>query len=266
MNAVIWGLCGCVGAMVGLMVWRATNPPRAIGWTPPNLSFDRWLVRADHWLRARWAPVTRQHAEILEMPPWQVVALYVAAGLGGGLVGLDLIHGIPGAVVLGGLAAWKGPSWLVSQQFQRRRHVLNRDLGPLVLLLRIYLDLGRPLPEALALSRPGLSRLARSELDRLLADITQGKRTVALKTWAKRSGVADYTILADTLAQGWDAGLSGATLSSLDTLIDAARDQGTRSLTDRLDGMASFLVPIAGLGVMLLVFTAMVLGGSHGAL
>lgn len=253
---------GLAGLFSASFIWQLANPPRPLGWTPPTSWMDRTAGRMDTWLRRRWNVRTRQQAEILALPSWRVLGFYALAALGGGLVGYDLLHGVIGAIVIGGLLAWKGPAWLINRQFQTRRATLARDFPPLVLMLRIYLDLGEPLAEALKHTRPALSRLGRHELDRLLSgiDAGTGDREVALKQWARRSGIQAYALLADTLAQGWGQGLTAESLVPLDTLIQSSREQGTRALTERLDGMATFVPVIAAFGVMAVLLYAMLAG------
>lgn len=259
-----WVLVGLSGVLVMTGLWWATNPPRAIGWTPADSWTVRWIRRVDQELRQRWSPVTRQQAEILAIPPWRVLGFYALGGGGGALLGYDLLHGVLGAIMAGGLLAWKGPSFLISRQFRARQVALARDFPPLVLMLRIYLDLGEPLPVALRHTRPAISRVGQAELNRLLSAVQAGVRQPALKRWAQRTGLSTYKLLADTLAQGWDQGLTADALQPLDTLIASSRDQGTRALTERLDGMSTIVPMIAAFGVMAVLLYALLVGSGIG--
>lgn len=265
MNGTILGmLVGAAGLLSAGFVWQLVHPPRPIGWTAPESWVDHAIGRIDQGIRHRWNPVTRQQAEILAIPPWQVMGIYGAAVGGGALVGYDLLHGVLWAVILALLAAWKGPAWMIGQQFKTRKAALARDFSPLVLMLRIYLDLGRPLGVALRHSRPALGRLGQTELNRLLSAVEAGQRQDALKTWGRRSGLAAYKLLADTLAQGWDQGLTADMMQPLDTLIRSSREQGTRALTERLDGMATIVPVIAAFGVMAVLLYALLVGSGIG--
>lgn len=255
------GVLGALGLTASLLVWQALHRPLPLAFGVRETGWDRWVRRLDARVRRSWRPQTQRQAQILQMPPWHVVGLAVLAAGVGGVLGGDLFSPVPWLGALGGmvLGVWQGPRWVVGSRFRQRQRALTRDFPPLVLLLRIYLDLGVPLPEAVAACRPAVARLTRQELDRLLAQFQLGARAAALRAWAQRTDLALYAILADTLAQGWDDGLSGAALQPLDTLMDAAQDQGTRSLTDRLDGMATLLVPLTALGWVLVGFSAIVL-------
>nr|WP_014107002.1 hypothetical protein [Sulfobacillus thermotolerans]AEP14339.1 putative type II secretion system protein [Sulfobacillus thermotolerans] len=262
--AVVWSLITLTGVGSGLFLWGLLHPPQPIGWQPVPSWLDRTLQHLDQRLRARWTPQTRQRAEILAMPPWQVVGLYALAALGGGVVAFDLSHNAFVVLLGAGLVAWKGPAWLIGQQFHTRQKFLARDFPPLVLMLRIYLDLDEPLPVALAHTRPALSRVGQLELNRLLSALQMGARHGALKSWARRTGLTPYALLADTLAQGWDQGLTAEALTPLDTFIKSSREQGTRALTDRLDGMATIVPVIAAFGVMAVLLYALLIGSGMG--
>lgn len=264
MLEVMWGLVGVAGLLGGGFMWMALTPPQAIGWRPTSPWLDRVLLHLDQRLRARWNRKTQQQAEILEIPSWKVLAIYGMAASGGGLVGYDLSHTIIVGMAVALLAAWKGPAWIIGKQFQGRQKSLFRDFPPLVLMLRIYLDLGEPLPEALGHTRPALSRIGQAEINRLLSALQMGVRQAGLKQWAKRTGLMNYLLLADTLAQGWDHGLTADVLMPLDTLIKASREQGTRALTDRLDGMATIVPVIAAFGVMAVLLYALLVGSGIG--
>lgn len=257
-------LPGVAGALTAWALWRAMNRPQPVGWTPLVPWWQRTAGSLDTWIRARWQPVTRHQANILAIPPWTVLAMMGVAGAGGGLVGWDLGHHGLIALLVGAGAAWKGPAWWIGQQFHSRQSALARDFPPLVLMLRIYLALGEPLPDALRHTRPALARVGQAELDRLTTALAMGRRQAALKTWARRVSLTTYALLADTLAQGWDQGLSAEMLTPLDTLIRSSREQGTRALTDRLDGMATIVPIIAAFGVMAVLLYALLVGSGIG--
>ncbi|PSR19896.1 MAG: hypothetical protein C7B45_17665 [Sulfobacillus acidophilus] len=253
----MWALAGC---LTGWALWMVFHPPRVVDWVAPTPWLERWMQGLDARLRQGWNPRTRREAEILALPPWHVVGLMLMAWAGGLLLGLDFGKGWLLALGIGILLAWKGPAWVIHRRFLLWQSQLARDFPPLVLMLRIYLDLGEPLAEALGHARPALSRLGQEELDRLLSALQMGARQEALKAWARRTDLPAYGLLADTLAQGWDHGLSGDALTPLDTLIQSSREQGTRSLTARLDGMATIVPLIAAFGELLVVLYAILVG------
>ncbi|MDA8207019.1 MAG: hypothetical protein M0Z36_13205 [Thermaerobacter sp.] len=256
----VWMLTGLAGVLAAASVWGATNPPEAIGWTPPTHWIDRWTQAIDHGLRRRWSPATRQQAEILAIPPWRVLGLYGISAVGGAGVGYDVLHGVIWAVILGSLAAWKTPAYLIKRQFRARQVALARDFPPLVLMLRIYLALGDPLPVALRHSRPAISKMGQTELNRLLSAMQAGVRQAALKRWGQRTGLPNYKLLADTLSQGWDQGLTADALQPLDTLVESSREQGTRALTERLDGTITLVPLIAAFGTLAVLMYALLVG------
>lgn len=259
-----WVFAGIAALLGGGFMWQLVHAPRPIGWVVPESRVDRLLGGADHWIRHRWNPVTRQQAEILAIPAWQVLGFYGVALFGGGVLGYDLLHGVLWAVLLALGAAWKGPAWMIGQQFRGRQGALARDFAPLVLMLRIYLDLGEPLIVALRHTRPALGRIGQAELNRLLSAMEAGQRQEALKQWGRRTGLSTYKLLADTLSQGWDQGLTAQTMQPLDTLIESSRAQGTRALTERLDGMATIVPVIAAFGVMAVLLYALLAGSGIG--
>lgn len=258
------GLISVAGLFTMGTLWRLLHPPRAADWTVPVPWFERGLAGLDARLRQGWNSKTQRQAATLAMPSWHVVGLMLTALAGGVLVGLDVGQGWILALGIGGLLAWKGPAWVIGRRFRSWQTQMARDFPPLVLMLRIYLDLGEPLTEALAHTRPALSRHGQSELDRLGAALQTGERQTALKTWARRTDLSSYALLADTLAQGWDQGLTADVLTPLDTLILASREQGTRSLTARLDGMATIVPIIAAFGELLVVLYALLVGNGIG--
>lgn len=261
---MIPGMLMLAGGLIAWALWMMFHPPRAVDWAVPSPWIDRWMQGLDARLRRGWNPQTQRQAEILAIPPWHAVGLMVVALAGGVLLGLDIGQGWLLALAIGALLAWKGPAWVIRRRFLVWQSQLDRDFPPLVLMLRIYLDLGEPLPEALAHTRPALSRVGQGELDRLLSALQMGARQSALKAWARRTDLPTYALLADTLAQGWDQGLTADALTPLDTLIQSSREQGTRSLTARLDGMATIVPIIAAFGELLVVLYALLVGNGIG--
>ena len=256
MRNMPWLVAGLLAAWA---LWQALSPPRPLSWTPDTPWLERAMHRVDAGIRARWTTATQHQAQILGLPSWQIVGYYSAAAVIGGLGGYDLHHQVWMALGVGLVALWQGPPWIIRQMFGKRQRVLARDFPPLVLMLRIYLALGQPLAQALAATRPALSRLGQAEVNRLLAAIQRGD-PAALKAWAQRTGLSTYRLLADTLAQGWGQGLTADALVPLDTLIRASREQGTRALTDRLDSLSTIVPVIAAFGVFLVLLDAIVAG------
>jgi len=250
MTVPLMALTAAAGLFGGRAVWLALHPPMPVQFNPSQPWTTRLTEAAVRVMQARWQAETRRQAAVLRLPTAQVALFPIVTGVGAGLVADLLIHVPLVALAAALVGAWKGPAWIIGQLFRARAAALARDFAPLVLMLRIYLDLKHPLPEAFRQTRPALSRAGRAELDRLLAAMGGGQRQAALKTWAARTGYGPYRILADTLAQGWDQGLAGATLDPLDTLIQAQREQGARSLTDRLDVTSTVVPVLAMLGVV----------------
>lgn len=255
---------GVAALLIMAAVWRALHPPRPVGFVHPK----PWTVRLAEWadtrIRSGWNPVTQRQAQILKITPLTLVAMTAALGAVGWVIGTTLIHSQLLAVVLAGVMGWKGPALMIGRRFKRRRAILDRDFPPMVLLLRIYLDLGVAVPQSFQRTRTALSRTGRAEIDRMLSGLGLGAHAEALRDWAQRTGLVSYRLLADTIAQGWDQGLTGEALTPLDTLIQSSREQGTRSLTDRLDGVGTLVPIIAAFGVMIVIFYAMFYGSLFG--
>ncbi|MHB1787606.1 MAG: hypothetical protein ACYCS7_16010, partial [Acidimicrobiales bacterium] len=123
-------------------------------------------------------------------------------------------------------------------------------------VLRVHLDLGRTVPDAMQEALHGASPVLREELRHALADMrTADQANSGLARLAERVGAREWRVFADTLTQAWDSHLAGAALEPLASLIQVVRDQAAQETTDRLDrvisaapGLAIFAVVLWGAG------------------
>ena len=247
-------------------LWQAVNFPPRISWTHDATIWDVLATHTDQWIRSRWAEQTRQQADILRIK-FATILQYLVISAGGAGVVLWIFFAKVWIVILVGMAAagYWGPSWIIGRRFKQYQGFLRRDFAPLVLILRIYFDLGIPVTQALLAASRALGRTSQREINRLLTAMHSGQDgSEAMNLWGKRPRLMEYRLLADTIAQNWQASLTGQALAPLDTLIEANREQGTRSLADRLDAVATIVPILAAFGILVLVIFSLLYGSFGG--
>lgn len=145
-----------------------------------------------------------------------------------------------------GYGAWRFAGHMVLTQYKVWQRRMVAGLPAMLAVLRVQLDLGRTVPDALMAVLPGVQDPLRHELSRTLSDMTwaasrasQGHRSAearhALKRLADRVDRLEFRTVADTLIQTWDAKLSGEALEPLQDLLRITREQEAEELTGRLD-------------------------------
>lgn len=161
---------------------------------------------------------------------------------------------------LAAVIAWTLTRWAASRSYRSWQEEMVRGLPAMLATLRVHLDLGRTVPEALSASLQGAPPTLRREMTRVLADMrTAPAAKSALVRLAERVGRLEFKTVADTITQAWEADLSGEALEPLMDLLRITRDRETKEATERLDlvltvapGLAIFAVTVWGVGGFLL--------------
>ena len=248
-------------------LWIGMTPPRRLSFTPQQTFWERVASEGDTWIRSQWAAQTREEAQILRISTPLLVQYMAISGLLTGAVAELFFHHLLVTGLAALIAGWRGPIWIIHRRFKQWQSFRRRDFAPLVLLLRIYFDLGRPVVQAFQSAVPALGYSSRKEIHRLLTLIntTTLNAPQVLMEWGHRTHLLEYRLLADTIAQNWNQKLTGEALSPLDTLIDASREQGTRSLADRLDAVSTFVPILAAFGQLVLIMYVLLAKSLSGA-
>lgn len=158
--------------------------------------------------------------------------------------------------------AWRLAGHLVLNQYKIWQRRMVAGLPAMLAVLRVHLDLGRTVPDALSAVLPGVQDPLRKELTRTLSDMAMAQTRQAqngrvaearqaLQRLADRVDRLEFRTVADTLTQTWGAKLSGAALEPLQDLLRITREQEAEELTGRLDvtmttapGLAVFAIAI----------------------
>ncbi len=232
-------------------VWTPMHPDVVARWRGRSLAFlgGVWARRGSATLQSR--------AQTLGWPPHRIplTAAVFAVAVEAALTPLSptlAVFALVPSLLLG---------WVFALQTLRQAHAswqreMLRGLPGLITVLRVHLDLGRTVPDAMREALHGAPPVLREELRRALADMrTADRANSGLQRLAERVDAREWRVFADTLTQAWDSRLAGAALEPLAALIQVVRDQAAQETTDRLDrvisaapGLAIFAVVIWGAG------------------
>ncbi len=241
---VRWGLAGVVGGAVALVVGVSLMRRPALSWQPSRRLGFHLLSGVGNRMKKGLTPEAVRQADVLGLTPTDLVLMGLMATvvLGGGTA--IIFRPAPWLGVLTAAAGfYLGPSWIVGHRFRAYQKAMQTAFETHVLLLQIYLSLRKPIAIALKTMRSALSGHSQHELDRLLAELTAGRGERAFTTWADRTQLPEYRMLADTIVQQRGQGLTGESLEPLDTLLAANRQENMRSLTNLLSA-GGFVVPM----------------------
>ncbi len=235
-------------------IWLSFNHPHSLTWNQNQTFWEHIATNFDTWIRARWVEKTRRQALILRITPQVLLQYIVISAVSVMAIIWFLFHNIFLIVILGALAGYFSPTWIINRRFKQFQGFLRRDFAPLVLILRIYFDLNLPVDQAFLASSQALGKTSQKEIHRLLTAINTGADAQhAMEDWGKRPNIMEYRLLSETIAQNWGSSLTGDALTPLDTLIEANREQGTRSLTDRLDAVSTMVPILSAFGILIMV-------------
>lgn len=253
---------GVLGMALGIF-WLLT-PRRRFTFgarpTAPSQAIARAVLQAA--TRQMAAPV--QHAtNAMGWPMSRVLSLTFGLTFIGTLFATLVVWWL-GLLLLAPLAygAWRLSGQMVLSQYKVWQRRMVSGLPAMLAVLRVHLDLGRTVPDALGAVLPGVQDPLRKELSRTLSDMamaqtrqSQNGRSSearqALQRLADRVDRLEFRTVADTLTQTWGAKLSGAALEPLQDLLRITREQEAEELTGRLDvtmttapGLAVFAIAI----------------------
>lgn len=208
------------------------------------------------WATRAGAPV-RRRAQTLGWPPHQIpaTAAVIVVVLTAGLATLSpaaALFGLIPALIL----AWLLALQTLNRAFTGWQKAMLRGLPGLITVLRIHLDLGLTVPDAMREALHGASPLLRRELALALADMqTTDHAKEGLTRLAERTESREWRVFADTLSQAWDIALTGTALAPLVELIQVVQDREARETTGRLHrvistapGMALFAIALWAAG------------------
>ncbi len=257
---VLWGAMALAGLGVfGLLapktrfVFRpqAETPWRAVGAAVVG-ALDRYLS----------API-RQAADAIGWPSSRVLILtgffagcftLIAALIAWWLALLVVVPAL--------LISWRIAGRMVLNQYRIWQKKMVAELPELLAILRVHLDLGRTVPDALGAVLAGVRDPLRRDLERTLSDMALGPvqgsgdpaRPVdarrALTTLARRVDRLEFRTFTDTLVQAWGARLNGEALAPLQDLLRSTRKRAAHEATGRLDMVMSAAPGLAVFGIV----------------
>lgn len=257
LTPLILALSGVTTLSMGLLVWLLWSRPQSLSWAGSPSWSSGLLTRLGERTRRRLSSDVALQAEVLQIPSHELIGMGLGVALLVGL-GVAALFPVRWLGILAALAAFYiGPSFSVRRRFKAYQQALRLGFETQVLLLRIYFDLGQSVTTAFRTMRTALHGYTLAEVDRLLGDLAQGQGDAAFKTWAGRTQLDEYRLLADTIVQQRGRALRGDALDSLDTLLTANRQQSMKTLTDRLTGGGALVPILATLSVTTLYLYAL---------
>lgn len=244
-----WGV-GAVLAAAGFAAAAVQGLP-----APRPLTVFREEGRA-RWREWAWSRLTRaesrRRAAVLGITPARLLPAVAVWLAGIGLLGAML--GLP-APLVGGLVLAAGvvlPDWWVRQLDRAYRRAVTAGLPLFLNHLRLLLDMGYNLPDALGRLLPRLPPRLQAEVARVLRDLRRGRSVErALGRFAERVGTLEAATLAVTLAQAAHQRLTGATLDALDTLVAGIRQERMHALTGSVRTLVTGITPLVALALLL---------------
>lgn len=249
-------VCVAVGA------WYLTAPRMRLSYGQDGISTGPGLLATVGAALSAWiGEEASREADAIGWTPYRVPV--IAAGFWAVLEGVAFLASpIAGLVAMlpVAYAAWRVAGMLLHRSYSRWQEEMVSGLPSFLTILRVHLDLGRTVPEALKMVLPGASPTLRKELTRSLADMAlSSDPRDGLRRLSERVGRREWRAFADTIIQSWDARLTGEALAPLLDLLMIVREKETAETTERLDmvltvapGLALMAVAIWGVGGFLL--------------
>ena len=160
------------------------------------------------------------------------------------------------------LVSWRIAGRMVVNQYRLWQKKMVAELPELLAILRVHLDLGRTVPDALGAVLAGVRDPLRHDLERTLSDMALGPvhqsgdpghpvdARQALATLARRVDRLEFRTFTDTLIQAWGARLNGEALTPLQDLLRSTRKRAAHEVTGRLDMVMSAAPGLAVFGLV----------------
>jgi len=251
-------------ALAALGGWWVTAPRTRFRFGAARASWGR-AVGAAVWAaldRQLSAPI-RQATAAIGWPPSRLVGLTALFGALFVLVALVAVGAwglvaLPVALALG----WRLAGHLARTQYRVWQRQMLGELPALLAVLRVHLDLGRTVPDALRAALPSVRDPLRRELARTLSDMAlapargsdaagrPAEARHALTRLAQRVDRIEFRAFADTVVQAWDARLAGAALQPLQALLRTLRERQAEETAARLDMVMSAAPGFAVFGIV----------------
>ena len=192
------------------------------------------------WQR-RSSAVARRRAATLGWAPYRVpvTAAIWTLLLTASLTALNPAYAGFG-ILPAALVAWGLANNALTQAFRSWQQQLQRGLPGLVTTLRVHLDLGSTVPDAMQEAIHQAAPTVAQELRLALADMaTADQAKTGLARLAERADTQEWRMFADILGQAWGTATSGTALEPLTAQAATAREKAARDITGRLDRVIS---------------------------
>lgn len=173
-------------------------------------------------------------------------------------------------LVPAGYLAWVITGRMIVKMYSTWQVKVMDGLPSLISILRVHLDMGRTVQDALSQALPGVSEPLRGEMSRTLTDMalsrareSDGDRPSearqALVRLANRVNTMEFRMFTETLVQAWGSRLSGEALAPLTELMRISRERRSEEKSSKLDmvmtvapGLAIFAIVVWAIGGFIL--------------
>lgn len=248
-------------AMVMVAALQLTAPRLKLEFGPKRATGPGFLATVGSAFSEWLGEEQRRQADALGWPSYRVpmIAVGFFAVLDGFGMILDPWIGLIAAIPVAYLS-WRVAALFLQSDYAKFQQAMVSGLPSLLTILRVHLDLGRTVPDALKAVLPGAPPVLRNEMERVLADMhLANDPRDGLRRLSERVNRREWRAFADTIIQSWDARLSGEALSPLQDLLVIVRDKEAAETTEKLDlvltvapGLALFAVAIWGVAGFLI--------------
>lgn len=261
-----------IALLLFLGFWSLLHPPRRFRFRAAarDTAWNRLAQALWRGLVDRLGARTLHQLQALGWPPWQAVAFTGVLALMLTLATSLALHGLAWLLLpIWLLLAWKGTGLYISRYYARWQRRMVAGLPRCCLLLRVHLDLGRTVPDALQAALPYLGPPLRQEMDRTVAEMrvaaAAGQRApAALPALAARVDQMEFRVVADTLQELWGARLSGEALAPLEDLMAVTRARAAQEQADNLDIVLTLAPGLGLLGIAVWLIAGWLLASLHG--
>ena len=217
------------------------------------------------WQR-RSSAVARRRAATLGWAPYRVpvTAAIWTLLLTASLTALDPAYAAFG-ILPAALVAWGLANNSLTQAFRAWQQQMQRGLPGLVTTLRVHLDLGSTVPDAMSEAIHQAASAVAEELRLALADMaTADQAKSGLARLAERADTQEWRMFSDILGQAWGTATSGTALEPLTAQAAVAREKAARDVTGRLDRVISAAPGLAILAAVIWAGGGYALGALSG--
>ncbi|MHB1926583.1 MAG: hypothetical protein ACYCRD_04875 [Leptospirillum sp.] len=167
------------------------------------------------------------------------------------------------ALVPAALLCWKVGSWGVVRSYKQWQKDVMAGLPSLLSVLKVHLEMGLTVQDALVKTVPGVRGPLKVELIRTLSDMALARShdtgednrpseaKQALGRLRARVNTLEFSTFTDTLVQSWTSRLSGDALDPLVDLLKISKERTATETTSKLDMVMTIAPGLALLGIMI---------------